>query len=212
VHRPVDTQQSGDGQRQSQIAQARGGSDAALGTILESCRDYLLLVANEEVPDELRRKIAPSDLVQQTFLEATRGFGHFAGQSDGELLAWLRQILTKNVRDAIRHFRHRAKRNIALELSLNQADIMGEAAGRLVDGGPSPSWRAVLGEDCRRLVAAMDRLPGHYRHVIRMRNFESQRFAEIGQSLGLSADSTRKLWARAMARLIGEMKSQQSKP
>src|SRR5689334_1370544 len=100
--------------------QARGGSDSALGSVLESCRDYLLLVANEEVPCELQPKAAPSDLVQQTFLEATRSFSDFAGQTDQELLRWLQQILLNNIRDTTRRYRQRAKRDIGREVPLDK--------------------------------------------------------------------------------------------
>ena len=54
------------------VTTARGGSREALGEALESCRAYLLLVANRELDDDLQAKGAPSDLVQETFLEAQR--------------------------------------------------------------------------------------------------------------------------------------------
>src|SRR5437899_477303 len=79
------------------IRRARGGSDAALGQLLEECRAYLLLVANQELPAQLRGKAGASDVVQETFLQAQKNFERFRDQGEAELLAWLRRILLNNV-------------------------------------------------------------------------------------------------------------------
>src|SRR5262249_17750945 len=42
------------------IAQARAGSAEALGRLLDMCRRYLLLVANQELAPKFRAKVAPS--------------------------------------------------------------------------------------------------------------------------------------------------------
>src|SRR5262245_15977187 len=44
------------------LAAARDGSDAALGELLEGFRNYLLLVADRELPGDLRAKGGASDL------------------------------------------------------------------------------------------------------------------------------------------------------
>ncbi len=61
------------------IAAAQGGSSEALGTLLEQCRDYLLLVAGRELGRDLQGKIGASDLVQETFVRAQEVFGSFHG-------------------------------------------------------------------------------------------------------------------------------------
>jgi RNA polymerase sigma-70 factor, ECF subfamily len=80
---------------QQLIMEARLGSQPSLGRMLESCRQYLLLVANQELRPELQGKVGASDLVQESFLEAQRDFAGFEGQTEAELLAWLRRILLR---------------------------------------------------------------------------------------------------------------------
>src|SRR5687767_402881 len=75
------------------LAAARNGSGPALGTILESCRGYISAVAVRQLPRKLRGRVHPSSLVQETYLRACRHFGQFRGQSERQLLAWLRQIM-----------------------------------------------------------------------------------------------------------------------
>src|SRR5580698_6636474 len=75
------------------IAAARRGCRTSLGELFENCRNYLLLVANTSVGGELRGRVAASDLVQETFLEAGAIFERFTGDSEEQLLRWLTRIL-----------------------------------------------------------------------------------------------------------------------
>src|ERR1700730_12437904 len=97
---------------------ARSGSLEALGRVLEACRDYLLLVANKELDPKLQAKGGASDLVQQTFLEAQRDFARFHGNSEDELLAWMRRLLIHNLADFTRRYRDTGKRQAGLETRL----------------------------------------------------------------------------------------------
>src|SRR5262249_51752356 len=97
------------------LAAARGGSREALGEALEACRAYLLHVARGELPPELRAKGGASDLVQETFLDAQRALDRFRGESEEELLAWLRQVLVHKVANFRRHYQQTGKRNVSRE-------------------------------------------------------------------------------------------------
>ena len=54
-------------------------------------------VAADELTADLVAKMAPSDLVQETCLQATRDFPNFEGWSEAELRGWLRKILLNNL-------------------------------------------------------------------------------------------------------------------
>src|SRR5690242_11512207 len=81
------------------IISARQGSFTALGQLLDHYRDYLLRVASDQLQSDLAPKLGASDIVQETFLDAARAFPNFVGGTDGELRAWLRQILLNKLRD-----------------------------------------------------------------------------------------------------------------
>src|SRR5437660_656288 len=71
------------------LDRARAGSREALGEVLTICRRYLLRVATRQIDSDLKIKGSPSDLVQETFLDAQQDFAHFTGGSEQEFLAWL---------------------------------------------------------------------------------------------------------------------------
>src|SRR5262249_55181540 len=87
---------------------------------LERFRDYLRLLAGLQIGPALQGKLDPSDLVQQTLLEAHQALGRFQGQTDAELAAWLRPSRPTTRAAAVRRYDPQG-RNPALERSLEPA-------------------------------------------------------------------------------------------
>lgn len=184
---------------------ARAGSREALGKLLEAARQYLLAIARQELDQDLRAKNSPSDVVQETFIEVQRAFGHFQGETEAELLAWLRQLLLHRVGKLRRRYRDTQKRQLAREVTLDGDGSSDGPAGELAGNVLSPSGQAMEHEQDQALQAALGRLPDDYRQVITLRYQEQLPFEEIGRLLQRSPDAARKLWARAVERLREEL-------
>jgi RNA polymerase sigma-70 factor, ECF subfamily len=183
------------------IAQARAGSSLSLGKLLANYRGYLLLVANQEVDTDLRAKIAPSDVAQETFLIAHQKFDSFEGTSEHEFRGWLRRILLNRYKDLWREFKATQQRNANREVPFE-----GDASWQqmLADNGDTPSVLAVASEELAALEKALSQLPDDQRLIIELRNWERITFAEIGERLGKTEDAVRKAWGRAMKRLVDD--------
>lgn len=197
---------------ESLFAAARGGSIEDLGSLLEGCRQYLLLVANEELNGDLHAKGGASDLVQETFLEAQRDFSQFHGENEEQLLAWLRKILKNNLANFIRRFRGTQQRQIGRERSLDSNASDGLNAADLFDDTTSPSARAIKNEDVELLQAALGRLTEDDRNVLTLRHRDLLAFKEIGRHMNRSPDAVRMLWWRAIERLADELDKQHGHP
>jgi len=187
---------SGEAEFSRCLEAARAGSPEALGRLLEMCRPYLLGVGNQQLEMDLQAKAGASDLVQETFLEAQRGFSGFHGANETELLAWLRQILLNNFANLRRHYRDTDKRELRREVALNDP-----AADNQLAVGDSPSSHAQAQERDAALHRALQQLPEQSRLVIQWRNYERCSFEDIGKRLGRSPEAARKLWVRAIEQL-----------
>src|SRR5688572_16428247 len=89
------------------------------GQELERFRSYLCLLARLQLGPRLRSKLDPSDVVQQTLLEAFAKREQFRGE-EAERAGWLRQILAHNLADALRAF-GQARRDADREQPLRAA-------------------------------------------------------------------------------------------
>jgi RNA polymerase sigma-70 factor (ECF subfamily) len=184
---------------------ARAGSREALGQLLEAARHYLHTIAQQELDADLRAKNSPSDVVQETFVEVQRSFGQFQGDTETELLAWMRQLLLHRVGKLRRRYRDTQKRRLSREVALAGDGSSDSPAGELAANMPSPSGQAMEHEQDQALREALGRLPEDYRRVITLRYEEQLPFEEIGRLLQRSPDAARKLWARAVERLHEEL-------
>jgi RNA polymerase sigma-70 factor (ECF subfamily) len=185
------------------IRRARAGDDAALGSLLERYRAYLALLARLQIDRRLQGKADPADLVQETFLEAHRGFPRFRGQSEAELAAWLRRILAAVVVDLVRRFLRAKRRDVRLERELAEdvdqsSRVLGQA---LAAPHSTPSQQAVRREQDVLLAEALGQLPEDYREVLILHHLEGLSHPDIARRMGRTVDSVKNLWARALARL-----------
>src|SRR5438034_439810 len=90
------------------------------GTGLEKYREYLRVLARLHLDPRLQAKLDPSDVVQQTLLEAFRDWDQFRGEDAAQRAAWLRKILARNLANLVRDLK-RDKRDVDRERSLQAA-------------------------------------------------------------------------------------------
>lgn len=191
------------------LNRARAGDPAARDELFARCRPYVEVVARANVQSWLQAKVDASDLVQQTLLEAHRGFAEFQGDSEGEWLAWLRRILNHNAADFIRRYGGTAKRQARREIPLQRAATGDSAAIGIdpADGGETPSQIVMRHEVAVQLAEAIGRLPDDYQQVILLRNVERLPFDEVGRRMNRSRPAAQMLWMRALKKLQETMEA-----
>lgn len=169
---------------------------------LDRFREYLRLLAQLEINPGLQAKLGPSDLVQQTLLEAFQKRGQFLGTTDAELAGWLRRILAHNLADALRAF-HRDKRNLAREHSLE--DSLQKSSGRLenwlADDTPTPSAYLQEQERAVLLANALAQLPESQRQALVLQYWHGWKLADIGRQLDRTPEAVAGLLKRGLKKL-----------
>ena len=178
---------------------ARQGDDSARNQLFEACRSFVAVMARVQLHRRLQSKIDPSDLVQQSMLDAHRALSDFQGHTPQEWLAWLKQIVQHNALDADKHYRGAARRDLRKEREIGIADSAeSHPAWSPVDPNPSPSHVAVIAERKLRLAAAIEDLPDDYRQVVILRNIERLSFDEIAERMDRTRGACQMLWMRAV--------------
>jgi RNA polymerase sigma-70 factor (ECF subfamily) len=163
---------------------------------LETCRQFLLSVANAEMPGHLTPKGGASDIVQETLTAGYLCREQFHGRTLAELRAWLKGILLNEL--AMFRRRYRAScRDVAREVPVG-ATVAGGAHPVAPDQALTELVRA---EQTEAVAAAVARLPDEARQVLALRLELRLGFREIGDRLGRTEEAARKLFTRALDQL-----------
>jgi RNA polymerase sigma-70 factor, ECF subfamily len=169
---------------------------------LERFRSYLVLLARLKLDRKLRGKLDASDVVQQTLLEAHQTLESFRGDDLAAQTAWLRQILARNLANAVRDLT-RAKRDVHKERSL-QADLDNSASqleGWLAAEQSSPSQKLERQERILQLAEALAQLPELQRDAVVLRHFQGLPLAEIAEQLDCTTAAVTGLLHRGLKNL-----------
>lgn len=188
------------------IRDARTGSEEALGKLLDRYRNYLKLLATSKMSGLVRGRVGSSDVVQEVSLQACRAFPQFRGETEGELLAWLRAVLASRLSRLLEQHvgaeRRDVRREVRLEAiarSLDQSTIRLEEM--IADSNATPSSQMLKQEMMLTVTDLLAAMSCDYREVILLRHLEGLSFPEVAQRMQRSAGATRMLWFRAVDQL-----------
>src|SRR5262245_6510176 len=152
----------------------------------------------------LAARIDPSDVVQETLMDAALHLSDYLRDRPLPFYPWLRQLAWQRLERLHRDHIRRHRRSVLREegpgpLSLDpSADAL---ANLLKASGTSPSRQLIRDEMSRRVQDALNRLGPNDRELLIMRYLEEMSAAEIGAVLGIGAGAVRTRHVRALARL-----------
>ena len=168
----------------------------------ERFRGYLRFLARTQLDERLRDRLDPSDVVQQSLLQAHAARDDFRGTTDAERCVWLRQILARVLTHAVRD-NTRQRRDVFRERRLEQrlAASSLRLGGMLAADVPSPSTDAVRDERAVRLGAALDDLPDDQREAVTRHYLLGEPPDVIAAAMGRTGPSVAGLLRRGLANL-----------
>ena len=184
------------GEEEALIDRFRGGDKAAFQLLVERYEAMLTARVEGRLPRRLRRRMAVSDVLQESLLAA---YDHREDLRDGSAPAfrsWLLTIAERKVHDAIRRHEAVGKRDMRREVPRGRR---GETSG--LPGRQATPSQAAMGAETRALARrVMAHLPPDYREVLRLAQHEHLNLAEVAERMGRSHAAVRKLYGRALAR------------
>ncbi len=188
------------------LAKAAEGDQKSLEFLLAGYSGYLNVLSRGQLAKEIRHRVSPSDVIQETLLEAHRDFHRFQGTDIEAFTAWLRKVLVNNIASAVETHLVAAKRSIRREHSLNQLSASVELShsrfsAMEISPHRSPASELDHEQSLFDLAAAIELLPDDYRTVITMRHLDGDSFTEIASLMKRSTGAVRMLWLRAIEQL-----------
>jgi RNA polymerase sigma-70 factor, ECF subfamily len=182
---------------------AANGDEAARQRLLSFYRSNLRRMVAGRLDKRLAARVDPSDIVQETMIDADRRLAKFLRQPTVPLLVWLRKIAAERVIDI--HRRHLGSQCRSVIREHRESQSFGESACELIElitnGKTSPSGELMRKEQIEQIRAAINRLPARYRDVLVMRHFDQMEPEEIARVLGTSPGAVRARLLRALLRL-----------
>jgi RNA polymerase sigma-70 factor (ECF subfamily) len=146
-------------------------------------RAYLRFLAEVEIDTRLRKKIDPSDIVQETLLKAIRSIDGLRGESDAQVAAWLRSILARKLANAIRDL-GRDRRDYRREESLDVAlERSSERLRGLFSSDSTGSQVFERNQVLVRISEALSALPEDQRKAIVLRHLQEMSLDDMSSAM-----------------------------
>ena len=180
------------------------GDRSAFGELFERYRDELRRVVAMRLDQQVRARLDPSDVVQETQLEAYRRLDDYLARRPMPLGLWLRK--TAHERLLMLHEKHFADRRSVRREALFPERTSLNLVRRMVSKGESPSEHLMVQEHAQRVREALAQLPATDREILLMRYMEKLSNAAIGHILDLSPAAVSKRHGRALLQLARSLR------
>jgi RNA polymerase sigma-70 factor (ECF subfamily) len=186
------------------LERAADGDQASWTQIVALHHDRLRRMVALRLDPRLQGRIDPSDVLQETYLEAAQGLAEHLRKSDIPFYLWLRLLagnrLAKAHRAHLATSKRAAGREVPIPTALPEASSV-VLADCLVSVGDRPSEATIRAEECARMQEALERLGTADRELLALRHYEQMTTPEIGEILGISPAAASKRYLRALERL-----------
>lgn len=177
------------------------GDRDALGSLIGRHREYLRRVVDARMEPGLRRKLDPSDVVQETLAVASRRIDDYLTRRPATFRLWLRGTALEQLVDARRH--HLAqKRSLERDVCISDASSLALAR---VFAGSGPADRLLRREAADQVRQALDALTPSDRELLIMRHGEGLSNADTAELLQVDPKTASKRYGRALQRLATQL-------
>lgn len=187
------------------ISQLDDGQNDALAELFSHYHDRLKRIVRFRLDYRLAGRISESDVIQESYISASKRVDHYRGKPDMPFFVWLRLIVNQQLADLHRQHLQAEMRDVRREISLEQpvasAHTSLAMAAQLVGNATSASRAFSRVEGIRRLEEALNQMEPIDREVIALRHFEELNNTEVSEVLGIGVQAASKRYVRAMKRM-----------
>lgn len=185
---------------------AAEGDDTAFAKLFSHFKPHLKQFIDLRLDHRVRRRVDPSDVLQETQMEVHRRLADFLERQPMPLRVWLRRTAHEQLIRAHEKHLMADRRSVRREAHPgNRSSVM--LAQRFAADGPAPGQNLLDDERVQMVARAIEGLSEMDREILVMRNIEDLNFKEIAISLDIEPATARKRFGRALFRLQKELRA-----
>jgi RNA polymerase sigma-70 factor (ECF subfamily) len=196
----MNSEHSTPGETDSVVDFLRRGDTTALESLFTAHRAYIRHVVGLRMDPALRRRVDPSDIVQETYVEAMRRAPDYARDPKLPVRLWLRQLAIDRLIMSQRRHVHAGMRAVHRDFALPDHSSL-SIAQQLVAGFGSPATHAARQEVVAKVRDAVASLNEIDREIILLQAFEGLTSEESASILDIEPAASRKRYGRALLRM-----------
>ncbi|HEX3602255.1 MAG TPA: sigma-70 family RNA polymerase sigma factor, partial [Lacipirellulaceae bacterium] len=187
------------------VERAAQGDNQAWESLLSDNRMRLRRMVSLRMDRRLQGRIDPSDVIQESCVEAAQRLREYAKNPSVPFFVWLRWIVGQRLMEQHRRHLGAQGRDASRDVSLYQGNFpeatTADLAANLLANITTPSQAAIRIEEQRRLQDALDSLDPINREILVLRHFEQLSNGEAAEVLELDKSTASKRYTRALIRL-----------
>jgi RNA polymerase sigma-70 factor (ECF subfamily) len=186
------------------LARVENGDRLARQQLWVRHRDRLRKMVAVRLDRRIAARVDPSDVVQETIIEADQRLSDYLAERPLSFYPWLRRLAWKRLMKIYHHHLDVKKRSAKREeqaiplLADESAVVLGS---RFLASGTSPSNRLARRELCERVQGALAEMASIDREVLVLRFLEELSTSEIAAILEISESAVKRRQTRALDHL-----------
>lgn len=193
-----------DGDTEKLLKRASAGDEHAVEQLLDRHRQRLRRMVAVRLDPRLTARVDPSDVVQESLIDASRNLTQYLRDRPLPFYPWLRQFAWKRIVDMHRRHIQSQKRSVLRE-EPEQMAITKRSAVQLAEclaaSHTSPSQQAVTRELRESVQVALAQLRPRDQEILILMYLEQLSTADIGVVLGITERAVTMRHLRALERI-----------
>jgi RNA polymerase sigma-70 factor (ECF subfamily) len=186
------------------VARARLGEQAALSELFQAHYPRLVRMVELRLDPSLRRRLDPSDVVQEVWPELARRLSEWAAQDGLPFRTWLRLMTGQTLIAAQRRHLAAHMRDALREVPMRESAASISAANvadAFLASATTPTQAVQRDELRTRVMDALEELDAIDREILALRHFEGLSNDEAAAELAIEPAAASKRFVRALMRL-----------
>jgi RNA polymerase sigma-70 factor (ECF subfamily) len=187
------------------VDQAVEGDSRAWERLMIENRARLRRMVAIRLDRRLQGRVDPSDIIQESFIDAAKRLPEYAKNPAMPFFLWLRRLTGQRLLEQHRRHLGAQARDVSREVSIYNGAFpeatTANLTANLLGEFTSPSQAVIRIEQKQRLQDALDSLEPIDREILVLRHFEQLSNGEASEVLNVDKSAASKRYVRAMERL-----------